>query len=519
MQLLTSRQMRDAERFAIENGHASGRTLMERAGCGVAEEIDRRWNRGSGTPPESGTGPDALVLCGPGNNGGDGFVVARLLRERGWPVRVQIYGDPDRMPPDAKTNLAAWEKVGKVERRGGADGHPVAVVRSGCTVIVDALFGTGLNRPLDGKLASYLEELRDRSPRAMVAVDLPSGLCSDSGRLMNSLPEFDLTITFHAPKLGHYLADGPATCGELHVHPIGLDVPTPGAASLADAPNLDLPASIRKLDGQHKYEHGHVLVVSGPAGKGGAARLAASGALRTGAGLVSVACPEAALAENAARLDAVMVRSFSGAAGLERILADARINALCAGPGLGTGDDARQLVHALLETGRPLVLDADALGAWSARPDALFGKLHQHVVLTPHHGEFARLFADIAARLGAAASAWPAYSKLDAVRDAVRRAGCTILLKGADTVVSSPSGAAFVHAAAYDRGAPWLATAGSGDVLSGMAAGLLARGFGECKAAATAAFLHVEAARSFGPGLVAEDISGALPAVFRRLGA
>ena len=519
MQLLTSRQMRDAERRAIENGQASGRILMERAGRGVAEEIDRRWNRGDRGGRAAGDRPDALVLCGPGNNGGDGFVVARLLLERGWSVRVHVFGDPDRMPPDAAANLAAWTELGAVEVSEVAGARPAATVRRGSTVIVDALFGTGLNRPLDRELASHLAELREQAPRVMVAVDLPSGLCSDSGLLMNPLPPFDLTTTFHAPKLGHYLADGPAVCGELHVHPIGLDVPTPGAACIADARTLDLPAAIRKGNRQHKYEHGHMLVVSGPAGKGGAARLAASGGLRIGAGLVTVACPEAAIAENAARLDAVMVRGFRGGAGLGRILADERINALCAGPGLGTCDDARQAVLGLLETGRPLVLDADALGAWAGFPDALFGRLHERVVLTPHHGEFSRLFPDVAARLGSAAAAWPAYSRLDAAREAARRAGCTILLKGADSVISSPCGAAFVHAAAYGRSAPWLATAGSGDVLAGMVAGLLARGFGGCRAAATAAFLHVEAARSFGPGLVAEDIPGALPAVFRRLGA
>ncbi|MBD3765867.1 MAG: NAD(P)H-hydrate dehydratase, partial [Rhodobacterales bacterium] len=243
---------------------------------------------------------------------------------------------------------------------------------------------------------------------------------------------------------------------------------------------------------------------------------AARGALRVGAGLVTLGCPPQALAENAARLDAVMLRPLADGAGLAALLADGRIRALCLGPGLGTEGAAHDLVAAALAAGRPAVLDADALTLIAVRPD-LTRALHPACVLTPHGGEFARLFPDLAARMQGPVDRGPAFSRLDAARAAAARAGCTVLLKGPDTVIATPDGQAAIHAAVGDRAAPWLATAGAGDVLAGLIAGLLARGQAPFPAACVAAWLHVEAARRFGPGLIAEDLPETLPAVLRDL--
>lgn len=252
--------------------------------------------------------------------------------------------------------------------------------------------------------------------------------------------------------------------------------------------------------------------------------MTARGALRIGAGLVTLACPPEALAENAGRLDAIMLKALADGAGLEVILSDRRITALCLGPGLGLDSRAAELVRVALGAVREdhapyhkLVLDADALTLLACDP-TLFAALHSACVLTPHAGEFARLFPDIAAKLAAPATTGPAYSKVDATREAAVRAGCVVLCKGADTVIAAPDGLAAIHSAAQDRAAPWLATAGSGDVLAGFITGLLARGFPPFDAACTAAWLHVECARSFGPGLIAEDLPEELPKVFRALG-
>ncbi len=282
-------------------------------------------------------------------------------------------------------------------------------------------------------------------------------------------------------------------------------------------PDPDVIAALRKDEGQHKYDHGHALVLAGGVGRGGAARLAARGALRVGAGLVTLACPPAALIENAARLDAIMLRPLRDAEALAEMLADARVNALCLGPGLGLDAREAALLRAGLRAGRTAVLDADALTLIAQEPE-LFAALHPGCVLTPHMGEFARLFPDIAERLSAPASNGPAFSKLDAARAAAARAGCTVLVKGPDTVIADPDGRAVVSAAFAERAVPWLATAGSGDVLAGLVAGLLARGFAPMRAARTAVFLHLEAARAFGPGLIAEDLPDMLPRVLRQLG-
>lgn len=295
-----------------------------------------------------------------------------------------------------------------------------------------------------------------------------------------------------------------------------------------DAVGLVNPVISRlKKRSAQKFTHGHALIVSDTHGCSGAARLAARGALRIGAGLVTMASPPDAMAENAARLDAIMLREVAGAEELAGVLQDRRINALCLGPGMGTGEGQGDLLAVTLAPpppppphggdGRRLVLDADALTILSQRAD-LFAALHEGCILTPHAGEFARLFPDIAEKLSAPATKGPAYSKVDATREAAARAGCVVLYKGPDTVIAGPDGRAAINAAVYDRAAPWLATAGPGDVLSGFITGLLARGFSPFDAACTGAWLHVECARSFGPGLIAEDLPEELPKVLRSLG-
>jgi hydroxyethylthiazole kinase-like uncharacterized protein yjeF len=521
-ELLTAAQMRAVEQAAIAQGATTGLDLMERAGAAVvAAALAER-------PALSEGVHAALVLCGPGNNGGDGFVIARLLAARGWSVALHLLGDPARLPPDARANHEKWARIGPVQPMAAVaampDGAPPAL-------IVDAVFGTGIGRPLSTELEQHFDAFRDwRGGALTVAVDVPSGLCADSGRLLGRPLAADLTVSFHRVKPGHVLDRGPEVCGRLVVADIGLsDIPVPGAAWRVDG---RAARGVAKLGG-HKFTHGHALVVAGGLGRTGAARLAARAALRVGAGLVTVAAPAEAMAECAAQLTAIMLRQVDASGALADMLGDARIKAVCIGPGLavGAGQQARERDMVLTALGmvnaaegRGIVLDADALTLFSGQPalrDELFARTRAAgaCVLTPHDGEFARLFPDLADRLQDRPVAGPAYSRLDAVRAAAARAGCVVLLKGPDTVIAAPDGRMAVHAALRERAAPWLATAGAGDVLAGLITGLIARGQGPHASACGAAWLHVEAARAFGPGLIAEDLPEALPGVLRRIGA
>lgn len=513
-ELLTAAQMRAIEQAAIASGEVTGLELMERAGRGVVEAIFEEW------PELAKTSHRAAVLCGPGNNGGDGFVVARLLKEWGWEVEVFLYGDPDKLPPDAKTNYERWRSLGEV-----AAFDLGAVLREApFDVWFDAVLGTGLTRKLEGPLLEffdYVEEDPAVFANRGVAVDIATGLCSDSGRFLGPLWEPALTVTFHARKLGHVLAEG-ANVGSPHglrIADIGLNT----THRVFPEGRVHETCSDRRTIGKagsrhHKYSHGHALMLSGGPGRTGAARLAARGALRIGAGLVTLACPQQALWEVATSITAIMCQTLDGAPGLVELLEDTRLNALCLGPGMGIGADTQQLVLAALKANRATVLDADALTRFERNPEVLFDALHENCVLTPHAGEFRRIFPEIAAKLDAPATAGPAYSKVDATREAAARAGCTILFKGPDTVIADQTGRCAINSSAYDRAAPWLATAGSGDVLAGFITGLLARGFAPIQAAKTAAWLHTECALSFGPGLIAEDLPEELPRVFRQLG-
>ncbi|WP_297774683.1 NAD(P)H-hydrate dehydratase [uncultured Roseovarius sp.] len=499
MNILTAAQMRAEETAAIESGITTGCALMERAGQGLLDAILNRWPDLAAVPHR------AAVLCGPGNNGGDGFVVARLMKARGWQVSVFLLGSAEQLPPDARANYDRWHA--------GDDVAPLDAARDAqADVYVDALFGTGLTRPLEGHALSWAQGgCRGR----VVAVDLPSGLCGDSGRVLGTAAvRADLTVTFHRAKCGHYLDAGPQHCGRLSLVDIGLpDRSVEGATHRVARPCSDVS---KKDDYGHKYSSGHALVLSGGAGATGAARLAARGALRVGAGVVTLGVPPSAQLEVSTQITALMLRRISAPDDLAGSLKDRRITALCLGPGLGQAR-ARALVPVALHAPHApgVVLDADALTAYAEVPEILFDMLHQDCVLTPHAGEFGRLFPDLAEGVTGDAVKGPARSKLDATKEAAHRAGCVVLLKGPDTVIAAPDGRCVIHAACYDDAVPWLATAGAGDVLAGFIAGLMARDMTSWQATQSAAWLHAACARVFGPGLIAEDLPEALPRVLR----
>ena len=568
-ELLTAAQMRAIETAAIESGEVTGLELMERAGQGVVEAIFEEWPElalddgamGGAAPqtPRDILGQKkhrAVVLCGPGNNGGDGFVVARLLAERGWHVTVCLYGDPGTLSADARANYERWSTIGATEISPATS--PFWEDTEAWTrddLLIDALFGTGLSHPLPEWVNVWTSQTgwdeagmsrQGIYPPRCVSVDVPSGICSDSGRRIAHAPhklfdlvagkdlrardampiQADLTVTFHRKKIGHVLDGGAESCGKVVVKDIGLtrgyrpllagNAPEKrGVPAWYETVKLAVPSPDCKAGG-HKYAHGHALILSGGPGRTGAARMAARGALRIGAGLVTLGVPPSAQMEVAAQVTAIMLQRVPDAEGLAEVVRAKRLNALCLGPALGLGAAQADLVRTALESKRACVLDADALTLIAQSPE-LFEMVHDKCVLTPHGGEFARLFPDIAEDLSAPAVKGPAYSKVDATRAAAARIGATVLFKGPDTVIANPDGQCSINAAVYDRSAPWLATAGSGDVLAGFITGLLARGLSPKAAAETAAWLHVECARSFGPGLIAEDLPEQLPKVFRRL--
>jgi NAD(P)H-hydrate epimerase len=477
-ELLTTAEMARADAFAVAHGVAS-LTLMENAGRAVADAIVARFK------------PCAVtVLCGPGNNGGDGFVVARLLDEEGFTVRVAHDADH---AGDAKEMSALWK------------GTRVALTPDaldGAKLVVDGLFGAGLSRPLEGAAAQVVEALNDLP---VVAIDIPSGISGDTGQPLGGVyVKAALTVTFFRKKPGHLLLPGRALCGETVVGDIGIPAEAANTQLHENSPALwQFPWP--KLEG-HKYSRGHCVVVSGPAHATGAARLAARAALRVGAGLVSVASPPDAVAVNAAHLTAVMIKPFDGAARLGALLSDRRLNAVTLGPGLGVGKQTRELVTTVLKSGAATVLDADAISSFKDESQTLFRLLDDRCVLTPHAGEFERLFPGLLDR---------SASKLEAARAAAAQALAVVVLKGADTVIAAPSGKAVINANAP----PFLATAGAGDVLAGLIAGLLAAGLSAFDAACAGTWLHGEAARLFGPGLIAEDLAEMLPAVLATLAA
>jgi ADP-dependent NAD(P)H-hydrate dehydratase / NAD(P)H-hydrate epimerase len=491
-EILTNDEMGQADRLTIAGG-VSGFSLMENAGRAVADAVSIHQAPGAQT----------VVVAGPGNNGGDGLVAARLLAERGYAVKVLLVGEPEKLKGDAGEAAKKWK------------GQIVAAQPAGlheADIVVDALFGAGLDRPVGG-LAHAMIEAMNAQAAPIIAVDLPSGVNGTSGVVMGAAVKASHTVTFFRKKVGHLLLPGRAHCGAISVAQIG--IPDSVLARIAPHTFENIPEFWRdkfpvpRAEG-HKYDRGHAVIVSGPMWSTGAARLAARGALRAGAGLVTIASPRDALAVNAAANLAVMVRPVDGAAELRELLADRRFNAVAIGPGIGVSEATCELVLAALAGDRGVVLDADAMTSFAAAPRRLAAALQARgdraTILTPHEGEFSRYFNSLDARTEVG-------SKLDRARCAARLTGATILIKGADTVVAAPDGRASIATNAP----PYLATAGAGDVLSGIIAGLLAQHMPALEAASAGVWLHGEAARAFGPGLISEDLPEMLPRVYRAL--
>jgi hydroxyethylthiazole kinase-like uncharacterized protein yjeF len=489
-ELLSPAEMAEADRRTIAAG-TTGEKLMDRAGRAVADLIANRYPLGT----------RVVVTCGPGNNGGDGFVAARILRERGYPVRVSLLGSREALAGDAAKAAGKW---------GGDVSTMSASSLNGADVIVDALFGAGLSRNLEGKAKAAVEQVAG-SGIPVVAVDLPSGIDGASGQVRGAAVRAIETVTFCRKKPAHLLFPGRRHCGRIHVADIGISTSTVAAVNprtFANEPVLwrqVLPAP--SADG-HKYDRGHAVVVSGPMHTTGAARLAARAALRAGAGLVTIAAPKSAVSILASALTAVMVRQANGAKGLATLLADKRLNVVLLGPGQGVGKGTREAVVAAAKAGRALVLDADALSSFSESAVSL-ARLISRVpaaVLTPHEGEFARLFRRDNQVVRA-------DSKIDRARAAARCVNAVIVLKGPDTVVAAPDG----RAAIANNAPAWLATAGTGDVLAGIVAGLLAQQMPAFEAACAAVWLHGAAGNEAGPALISEDLDAALRIVLRTL--
>jgi NAD(P)H-hydrate epimerase len=488
-QLLTNAAMKEADRRAIAAG-TPGFDLMKQAGAAVAAAAERL------IPP----GGRVLVAAGPGNNGGDGFVAAAVLAERGFDVSVALLGDRDRLTGDAGRASAAWS--GPVLPLAEADPQRADMV-------IDALFGAGLARDLEGEAAQVVRRM-NASGRPILAVDIPSGIDGDTGQVRGVAVEATRTVTFVTRKPGHLLLPGRVYCGPVEVADIGIGAEIVGAVGGADfvnAPALWEKSIPRPGLSAHKYSRGHTLVLSGGATRTGAARLAARAALRVGSGLVTLASPPEALGVNAAHLTAIMLRGCDGPEGLATILQDKRLNALVLGPALGVHGVTRAMVVTAVNAQRSLVLDADALTSFEGFAPELeraFG--HAPTVMTPHDGEFSRLTKGLP-------EVEQAPSKLVRARRAAAHFGAVVVLKGADTVIASPDGRCAVN----ENGTPYLATAGAGDVLCGIIAGLLAQGLQAFEAAAAGVWIHAEAGARFGPGLISEDLPEGLPAVLRSL--
>jgi len=479
--ILTIEQTAAADAGAVQAGVPSMR-LMENAGAAVSDAIRARF---APVP--------VAVLCGPGNNGGDGFVVARRLAEAGWPVRLGLLGAAERPRGDAAEAAGAWP---------GAIEPLDPTLLDGAGLVLDALFGAGLSRPLEGDAARLVQTVRARS-LPVVAVDVPSGVHGDTGEILGEAAPAALTVTFHRPKPGHFLMPGRQLRGELVVADIGIpDEITDrlGASLWVNRPALWRHLMPEKTANSHKYRHGHALVAGGGRASSGAARLAARAALRAGAGLVTVLCPEDALSIYACQLTTVMVRPYGDDDAFGAALEDPRRNAILLGPGGGVGEPMRRRVAMAIDAGKTCVLDADAITSFAEHKQQFVDLLNASCLLTPHVGEFGRVFAADG-------------DKVARTRRAAAQCGAVVLLKGPDTVIAAPDGRAVIQPAAPAN----LATAGSGDVLAGIALGLLAQGMPVFEGAAAAVWLHAAAAARSGPGLIAEDLTELLPAALADL--
>jgi len=486
--LLTPAESRSADAWAIKHGAASI-SLMESAGRATAEIIVDY----VGTPLEAGG--EILVLCGPGNNGGDGLVAARHLDEWGYPVRVMLSVTPGELRGDVKKVAAKWP--GPIEPMNS--GHV-----NGATVIVDSLFGTGLNKAIEGDIAQVIDKANE-AEAFRFAVDMPSGLDARTGNALGTCFQADATITFFHKKAGQIVAPGRFYCGGTeHLHVADIGIPEAAMEDIeptlfSNEPGLWSQAYPFQGPASHKYDRGHMLVLGGKEPTLGASRLASMAALRTGAGLVTLAASSETYAIQASALDDIMVRRFESAFGFVGIMSDPKIGTVLMGPGAGVGEKTAELVLQAVQKGRDMVLDADALTSMVGRVDQIGGMKHGEIVLTPHEGEFKRLFPNMDFH----------QDRIGAVRSAAALTGCTVVLKGVSTVVASADGRVSIASNAPS----WLSVAGTGDVLSGMIGGLLAQGMPAFEAASAAVWMHGEAGMRAGRGLIASDLLAQISSV------
>ncbi len=460
-------------------------TLMENAGQGVAEAVAEEID------------PCRLaVLAGPGNNGGDGFIAARHLKAAGFEVDVFLLGQISGLNGDARRAAEAWE-------------GPTAALAVhdfeayGC--IIDALFGAGLSRPLEGA-AAVAVRAANRSGAFRAAVDVPSGIIGDNGAELGQAFEADISVTFFRKKQGHLLMPGLERCGVVKLIDIGIPdrvLDQIGPQTFENHPDHWAGLMPQPERGWHKYQRGHLGVVGGPAAMSGAARLAARAGLRAGAGLVTTIVPEDALLVYAAHQTSVMSRPYANREDFAATLEAGKFSGFMIGPGNGVNEETAWRCLSLLATGDPMVVDADALTTFENERKTLFGRLHDHVVLTPHEGEFKRLWPLLD----------PRADRLKAARLAAREAGAVLLLKGPDTIIAAPDGRVLISS----LGPPSLATAGSGDVLAGIIAGLMAAGMEPLAAAAAGTWIHSEAANLLAAGMISEDLIEAIPSVLATL--
>ena len=491
-ELLTPSEMADADQITIENG-VPGIELMESAGRGVADIVTNF----------AANSNRVVVLAGPGNNGGDGFVAARILHEQGFPVIVGLLGEESNISGDAKIALASLKNSSiptKILTK--------EIVHDG-DIFIDALFGAGLCREIEGVAAESIEAIND-TEKPVVAVDLPSGIDGETGNILGVAFKATETVTFFRKKPAHVLYPGRSHCGNISVIDIGI----PGHVIESIKPKLFCNQVeywnhfIPKFNQTgHKYHRGHSIVFSGPILSTGAARLCAQAALRVGSGLVTLASPSSALSVNASHLTAIMIKSCDSVDESKQLLADKRFNAVVIGPGFGVDARTREFVTSILAGNQSVILDADSLTSFSAEPNNLFSQIKKsttrEVVLTPHEGEFNRLFGEFTA----------AKSKVERARLAAKKSLAVVVFKGADTVIADPNGICVIN----ENAPPWLATAGSGDVLTGLICGLVAQSVPAFFAACMGVWIHGEVARLLGPGIISEDLVSELQPIIKDL--
>jgi len=546
--VLSVSEMYEADHLALDFV-AGSFTLMQNAADGIVNVVQQHWNPAA----------DVIVYCGPGNNGGDGFLVAAALKKLGFGVDVVFCGgeeDLDRVAGDARMALECYQQSGQRSGQRGDQHNANDILRlndvaeggipdflnslrSGHTntLVIDAIFGAGLKRAPEGKLEQLINVTNrcreaSRSGSAaqpalqVLSVDLPSGVQGDTAQTPGAAIVADRTVSFFRKKPAHLIQPGMQHCGQIDIVDIGIPasvINTIKPTLFENDQNLWLHSFPNPTTQSHKYTRGHTLIASGPRHQTGACRLSALAALRIGSGVVTIASPAEAMDINAAHCTEIMLKSVDDADALPELIAQNKVSAMVIGPGFGIGAKCREFVLASLDCCRVVVLDADALTSFTdftdstnkagAAPSDLFDAIKNStasVVMTPHEGEFTRLFGK---------TAGDSPGKVELTRRAAEESGATIVFKGPDTVIAAPDGPCVLS----DHGTPWLATAGSGDVLAGTIAGLLAQSTDQSdagrtlEAVAAAVWVHGEAARQFGPGLIAGDLPACYPGVLKGL--